>query len=200
MRHSQSLSEPFLLPWVCVEDDGTVLCAHCTCMAGLGEACSHVAAILFAIDVRNRIAEDASCTSVPCWWTDLSSKDALYAPTAEIDFTSPKRKLYNSGAKIRAVEVPCQKPSANELAEFYEELGECSNSSILSLQPAFLSRFSSQSVPAIPSDLYKESMTTLPYSELVDVGEDIFDNIDVTEDQRRGVLITKVKLWSSITH
>ena len=184
VRHSQSLQDPFLLPWVCAEDNGTVLCAHCTCMAGLGEACSHIAAVLFAIDVRNRIDEDTSCTSVPCWWTDLSSKDALYAPTAEIDFTHPKRKLYNSGAKTRAVEVsePCQKPSANELAEFYEELGECKNPSILSLQPAFLSRFSSQSVPAILSDLYNDSMASLPYTDLVNAGEVIFDEIEVTED------------------
>ena len=32
-----------------MEPDGKVLAAHCTCMAGVGEACSHIAALLFSI-------------------------------------------------------------------------------------------------------------------------------------------------------
>lgn len=28
---------------------GTIKCAHCNCMAGLGECCSHVAALLFCL-------------------------------------------------------------------------------------------------------------------------------------------------------
>ena len=33
-------------PWVVVALDGVVQCAHCTCMAGLGEVCSHVGAVV----------------------------------------------------------------------------------------------------------------------------------------------------------
>ncbi|KAG0439560.1 hypothetical protein HPB47_016601 [Ixodes persulcatus] len=33
------------LPWAVVKKEGTIQSAHCTCMAGLGEACSHVAAL-----------------------------------------------------------------------------------------------------------------------------------------------------------
>ena len=36
--------------WVQTDIDGVVLCAHCTCMAGLGEVCSHIGAILFYVD------------------------------------------------------------------------------------------------------------------------------------------------------
>ena len=32
-----------------VKQNGTVVCAHCSCMAGVGEACSHIAALLFAL-------------------------------------------------------------------------------------------------------------------------------------------------------
>ncbi|CAC5358530.1 unnamed protein product [Mytilus coruscus] len=36
--------------WVYLEKKiGTVYCAHCTCMAGLGEVCSHVGALLFKV-------------------------------------------------------------------------------------------------------------------------------------------------------
>ena len=41
VKHSQPLSAPALQPWVAVEKNGLIICAHCTCMAGLGEACSH---------------------------------------------------------------------------------------------------------------------------------------------------------------
>ena len=35
VRHSQNLSEAPLQPWIAVEKCGSVLCAHCTCKAGL---------------------------------------------------------------------------------------------------------------------------------------------------------------------
>ena len=47
VKHSQMLSAvPLNKPWMVVEKEGTVICcAHCDYMAGLGEACSHNAAI-----------------------------------------------------------------------------------------------------------------------------------------------------------
>ena len=36
VRHSQRLSSGPVKPWIAAEMLGTVVCAHCTCMAGLG--------------------------------------------------------------------------------------------------------------------------------------------------------------------
>ena len=49
VKHSQRLS---LSPVKAIgsEKKGVVLCAHCNCMAGLGEACSHITAILFTLE------------------------------------------------------------------------------------------------------------------------------------------------------
>lgn len=44
------LNEKDLIPWILCKNDGEVLCANCTCMAGLGEVCSHAAAIMFALE------------------------------------------------------------------------------------------------------------------------------------------------------
>ena len=49
------------LHWVAAEKCGTIICANCTCMAGLGEACSHIAALIFAVEVQNCL-KDTSCT------------------------------------------------------------------------------------------------------------------------------------------
>lgn len=90
--HSQKLSEPPLRPWVLIRKDGTVVTAHCTCMAGLGEACSHVAALLFAVECGVRQSEGMTCTDIPCAWKKPASGNVPCATLAEIDFTSPRNK------------------------------------------------------------------------------------------------------------
>lgn len=50
MKHSQRLREVPLKVWIVAKKDGVVLAAHCDCMAGLGEVCSHVGGILFAVE------------------------------------------------------------------------------------------------------------------------------------------------------
>ena len=49
MRHSQKANEPLLNVWVKTHKDGVVMCAHCDCVAGLGEVCSYVGAVLFIL-------------------------------------------------------------------------------------------------------------------------------------------------------
>ena len=68
VKHSQQLSAPPLQPWVASEQNGTILCAHCTCKAGLGEACSHISALLFAVEANTRFIKNTSCTSTSCVW------------------------------------------------------------------------------------------------------------------------------------
>ena len=52
-----SLNKKALTPWVIVESTGKVISAHCDCMAGLGESCSHVASLLWAIESGVRIRD-----------------------------------------------------------------------------------------------------------------------------------------------
>jgi len=57
VKHSQCLSSTPLKVWVAIKSDGRILCVHCTCMAGLGEACSHVATVLFAAYKNTKVKE-----------------------------------------------------------------------------------------------------------------------------------------------
>ena len=68
VRHSQSISATPLRPWVAIEKNGSVLCGHCTCMHGLGEACSHIAPSLFTLDGLHYLQLKESCMSLPCSW------------------------------------------------------------------------------------------------------------------------------------
>ena len=91
MRHSQKANEPLLNVWMKTNMDGVVMCAHCDCVAGLGEVCSHVGAVLFYTEATHRIK---SCTEVPCAWSMPHSVDSIpYAKIADIDFSKPKSIL-----------------------------------------------------------------------------------------------------------
>ena len=52
VRHSQQISAPPFKVWVVVKQSGEVICVHCSCMACLGVACSHVAAVLFTAEAN----------------------------------------------------------------------------------------------------------------------------------------------------
>ena len=57
-------------------------------MAGLGEVCSHVGALLFYVEAMRRTP---SCTETSCSWNVPSSvKGIQYAKIVDIDFTVPK--------------------------------------------------------------------------------------------------------------
>ena len=66
IRRTQRLSATPLRHWVAVEKIRTVLCAHCNCMAGLREACSHIAAVLFVLEANVQAKKSMSCMSLPC--------------------------------------------------------------------------------------------------------------------------------------
>ena len=68
VKHSQRLTAPPLKVWVAIKQQGEVLCAHCICMAGLGETCSHIAALLFAVETNTQLKSQFASTSLPCTW------------------------------------------------------------------------------------------------------------------------------------
>ena len=91
-------------PWVLFKADGEIETAHCTCMAGLGEACSHVASLLFYVDAFQRTKEATTCTQEQCkLLLPKAVKEVPYLPVAEIDFKGAIRKMqdFNFGSKSR---------------------------------------------------------------------------------------------------
>ena len=92
VKHSRKLSAPFLYQWIALEQSGIVICAHCIRMAELGEACSHIAAVLFLIETNTKIKANTSSTSLPCYWLPPTMQSVPYLPVAETDFTTPARK------------------------------------------------------------------------------------------------------------
>ncbi|XP_043204917.1 uncharacterized protein LOC122372108 [Amphibalanus amphitrite] len=68
VQASQTASKSYNA-WVLCHPNGSVMSAHCQCMAGLGEVCSHVAGVLYKIQaaVLHGLTENAP-TSKACQW------------------------------------------------------------------------------------------------------------------------------------
>ena len=192
VRHSQSVSAPPLKPWVAAELSGAVLCAHCTCMAGLGEACSHIAALLFAVESRTRMMKETACTSVPCRWLSPSMQQVEYKRIVDIDFTAPATKHATTGsapARAEKVHRP-SRPTQAEMDGFYSQLAQVNKAAVLSLVPAHCEAFVPKRPTGFPpclSSLYEENQLGSSFTSLLSHCEDAFSAVTVSEAEARNV-------------
>lgn len=90
--HSMSMSEPNLTPWVIIKAH-EITCAHCDFVAGIGEVCSHVGALLYYLTNihHSSLARqdlDISVTDVEQqWgWPSKTLRENLQQPLQDIDF------------------------------------------------------------------------------------------------------------------
>ena len=96
VQHSQRVSATQVKTWVAVKQDSPVVCAHCACMAGLGEACSHMATLLFTVEGNTQMKNRLTCTSLLCSRFPPSFCTIPFAKLAGIDFSTPLQKQITS--------------------------------------------------------------------------------------------------------
>ena len=203
--------------WIITEATGEVCSAHCNCMAGLGETCTHVAAVLFYLEAAARIQGNQTSTQRKCEWIMPSfQKNVQYLPVKDMDFTSAKAKkrklddaIDTDTATMKIHQDSPQQMSAvtpanvADIDAFYDTLGSCGTKpAMLSLVP----KYSSSYVPkrmlgAFPQPLpmlHKPVYMELEYHELLKVCESV--TVEVTEEMALAVeketrLQSNSKLW-----
>ena len=122
------------LVWVCINSAGWILTGNCSCVAGLGSTCSHVAALLYKLaeGVERGLNEPLACTSKLCEW-NKSRKVVVARPVQDICF---KRKKKKSLPVVQSIPIPeiipsfsCQNPlsgrnpiSRSELRDLKEKV------------------------------------------------------------------------------
>ena len=92
------MNETSLSCWAVLEENGEICCAHCNYMAGLGETCTHVAAMLFYLEAVVRMKGTRTCTQSQCAWVIPSYvKSVYYQPikilTSHLPTHRKKRKF-----------------------------------------------------------------------------------------------------------
>ena len=120
-----------------VQDTGEIWYGHCTCMAGLGETCTHIAAVLFYVEAKARLAGSSTCTQKKCQWIIPSyTKDLPYLTISDIHFASAAAKKKNLddavgqalepySSKMNLKKTTSKEPTSEEMELLYKELSEC---------------------------------------------------------------------------
>ena len=166
VNHSQRLSEAPVQAWFICQEDGTIITAHCTCMAGIGETCSHVAPVMFYVEAAARIREKQTVTMEAAYWKLPSSRNGIeYAAIKDISFSSTdtlKKQLAESIGKdsVETEEpLPTKKIYQANFKQFDEFIGKVAKGkpSFLSVYPGHAKNFK----PKVPQDLYPLVLTEL---------------------------------------
>ncbi|WAR31610.1 ING4-like protein [Mya arenaria] len=159
--HSQRLREKPLRPWVIVKPDGVVEGAHCNCMAGLGEACTHIAALLFSISAAVQIRDSQTCTQSAAYWKIIpaSVKTIRYKTVSNINFTSAKTakkhfddnlQCMNNG-EIPVTNTPSVRKVKTPRASEADFMSFCQKLSVLKSKPAVLSVIEPYAADYVPT-------------------------------------------------
>lgn len=81
------MREKPLTPWVVAESGGKILAGHCDCMAGLGETCSHVGSLLWAVEAGVRIRDSMTVTQKKAYWViPTAVKEVPYSKIKDMNF------------------------------------------------------------------------------------------------------------------
>ena len=108
-------------------------------MAGLGETCSHVGALLFYVEAAVRIRDSKTVTQEKAYWLLPSAhKDVEYKEVADIDFIAYetlKRKMdyqIDNGSKNPKSQTQIESclekngdPTDQDVLDFYTALSKC---------------------------------------------------------------------------
>ena len=163
------MSERPLVPWTIAEKDGRILAAHCDCIAGLGETCTHVASLLWATAAGVERRESLTVTQKSAYWViPPAIKTVPYAPLSEISFLGKKQKsVCITGTTAVDPPIVVQKKhhkfahhaSDTEKADFFNSLAKCegAKTAVLAIVPpyseAYVPASLDQDLPMVLSDI-----------------------------------------------
>ena len=199
VKHSQALSIPALKVWIVVISSGEVICAHCSCMAGVGEVCAHVGALLFTAEANTRAKHQMSCTSLPCAWLPCNYQFVPAIKISSIDFKTPRAKrqatlLSNEEVCESAVQTKklCKMspPTPEQMMQFYTYLSKTKGSPVvLSHTPEFSDKYipvnKITGFPKPLTELFEEDAIKLSYSDLLAKCDEVYNNYVFTSDEAK---------------
>lgn len=100
------------LPWLILKSSGNVWAAHCTSLAGLGECCSHVGAMLFYLEYAclKKAQSSKSITDVLSYWVAPSNQNNVEIQKINnINFNHPK-----------TLNLECRQPQKQKKRFYYK--------------------------------------------------------------------------------
>ena len=113
----QRMNDPHVQLWITANKEGTLLSGHCArCVAGLGECCSHIASVLFYIEVWTRLNGKIACTQIKCTWLlPTAVKQVDCERIKDINFSLARKLKTDLDNFIERVDSPVSEPSPSSL-------------------------------------------------------------------------------------
>lgn len=182
MAHSQRLNDSKLLPWLILKSCGDVWAAHCTCIVGLGECCSHVGALLFYLEYAclKKSQSSKSITDVSAYWVPPSNKNNVeiqkinninfnHPKTMNSECIQPQKQKKDFVIKLSKTLVDNQ-----TFHSFLSKLEVVNrNAAILKVVSPYNLNFKTNAFPKYYSNMYKDENAKLTREELVTLGSKI---------------------------
>lgn len=177
MKHSQKTTLKPLDVWCLIQKDGSISTAHCTCMAGIGEVCSHVGAVLFAAEYANNKKEAMSCTDLQAVWPmpTLSTKVPV-VPVSDMDWGkySTMKQDWKDIPLLSAMEVGNSLKTCVHLRHM---------NPLMYVNDPFATEIEKTTTKSLTSklDIYNELNETKSYSELISIAKSVDISITMEE-------------------
>ncbi|KAB0799163.1 hypothetical protein PPYR_07043 [Photinus pyralis] len=189
VMHSQRLNLPPVSLWCVIKESGEILAAslaaHCNCPAGLGECCSHIGAVLFAIEAAVREKEEISVTGQKSYWIVPNVNLGEPSTIDEVDYSLNKHKEdERSGTDSDLDEI-----TEVEKSTFLNKLSQLKDTPVLlkvtppycfTIQENLQKRISQRGVL---NNLYKESHESKSLQELIEMGKSVDFSLSPDECQ-----------------
>ncbi|VEN60950.1 unnamed protein product [Callosobruchus maculatus] len=195
VKHSQRMNEDPLRVWIICQVDGAVNSAHCTCMAGLSEVCSHIAAVLYAVEYMNTTWSKTSSTDVKAKWVNPACKSVPIMKLSDINLKAQKSRSDvvspdDPACTIRALE-------GQALRAFLLKIKDDGDSAVLLRVVEPFATELSQETSCTPSiqnpykyDVYKEEYELLAYADLCNLARQIDESI--SDEERQNVQLSTI--------
>lgn len=197
-----------LKPWILSEKSGDIILAHCDCMAGLSEACSHIGALLFATEAGSRMSKSTTCTQEKSKWLPTHVKKVPYLPVSDVDFSSAKKKhkSLSCGEEVERSQPSRGRKSIQLVAPSMEDIANCYRgiaAAVLSVVAPFNEEFVPKQIQGVPkplTTLHSEEYMDFNYVELLDACDKIL--LTITEEECRAIeretkMQAQSKVWFS---
>lgn len=152
--------------WVILETNGSVCTAHCTCMAGLGEVCSHIAAVLYAAEYAAGLKNSISCTDVKAAWPVPSQSGIQTTVVGLMDW----------GKKIDDKTCSTVPPmSQDDIVAMLEEIQNSNcQAALMRIVKPFSLQISKENITLpVVFNIYEKKNEKKPLEELISLGRSI---------------------------
>ncbi|XP_047242399.1 uncharacterized protein LOC124880972 [Girardinichthys multiradiatus] len=159
--------------------------AHCTCKAGLGEACSHAAALMYALLAAVNVKDGQSSTQKACAWV-------IPGKTSQIQYEELSKISMTKKNKSKSTTLPSiPVPSEDEYTRFFQQLHECdvqegnpNGTAILSIIAGHSDKYIPKTVqlnlPQPLTSLFSNARLQADLSSPLVESEKVFDDLQLT--------------------